>query len=334
MDVLLSLPIFSYFTAPVLTVVPTSLNLLFFYLTWATLVFSHSPLKIELVGTLAVRIVFWLVPSLLSLLFDDLVPSLSKPLKIFGAASLPRRSLTAQAREALLALLNLALFTALQAVISMTATFILHRPPFKTSTTLPLPWHIAKHMVSLYAAREVLTYYIHRYILHSGGMLAELHAQYAHERKGAAPHSLMLYADHPLPLLLSRLLPMYLPSLFIHPHMLTYFLFTLLTTLEEMLCMSGYNFMPGTVIGGVAKRTASHYASGGKGNYGVWGLLDIVHGTRVGKGVPSDIKIETEKFHAKGRGRKTMDSVGKLVQNGIGTRKRSRKGRKRTPRFE
>ena len=331
MDVILSLPIVSYFAAPMLTSWSTSLNLLFFYMTWTTLVFSHSPLKIELVGTLAVRTVFWLVPSLFFLAFDTLVPSLAESIKHYVASSLPRRNASHLTRQALLAIFNLALFTALEGAISMAATTLLHRPLFKTSSTLPLPWQIVKHIATLYVAREGLTYYLHRYVLHSGGPIANLHAKYAHARKVAAPYALMLYADHPLPLMLSRLLPIYLPALLLRPHLLTYFLFTLLTTLEETLSMSGYSVVPGIIMGGIARRTATHYAGGGKGNYSAWGLLDWIHGTSVGKDVVEDIRDEAEKHRLKDRGRKAVDDTSGFVQDGIDslTTKTKKGGRKK-----
>lgn len=331
MDVILSLPIVSYFAAPMLTSWSTSLNLLFFYMTWSTLVLSHSPLRIELVGTLAVRIVFWLVPSLFFLLFDTLVPSLAESIKLYGRASIPRRDASSLARQALLAVLNLALFTALQAAISVAATVLLNRPLFKTSTTLPLPWQIIKHIITLYAAREVLTYYIHRHILHSRGTIGRLHAQYAHSRKTAAPYSMMLYADHPLPLMLNRLLPVYLPPLVVRPHLLTYFLFVLLTTIEETLSMSGYSLVPGIIMGGITRRTATHYASGGRGNYGAWGLLDWMNGTSVGRDVVEDMQDEAEKHQVKERGQKAVEDTGNLVQDGIDGWKKARKGRKKKP---
>ncbi|KAI1872786.1 uncharacterized protein JN550_003660 [Neoarthrinium moseri] len=328
LDVLLSLPILSYFAAPALTSWSTSLNLLFFYLTWSTLVLSHSPLKIELIGTLAVRVVLWLVPSLLFLLFDTGIPSLSESIKLYGSSSLPRRDAASQLKKLLLAVVNLLLFTAVQAALSIGATMLLKGPLFKTSTTLPLPWQIIKHIGWLYTTREVLTYYIHRNILHSRGPLANLHRGYAHSHRGA-PYSLMLYADHPLPLMLHRLLPVYLPSLLIRPHLLTYFLFTVFTTVEEMMSMSGYSVVPGIIMGGVARRTATHYASGGRGNFGAWGLLDWINGTSVGKDVMEDIQDEAEKHQLKERGEKAANDAGNLVQDGIDGLRKKRASKKK-----
>ncbi|KAI0018416.1 sterol desaturase family [Xylariomycetidae sp. FL0641] len=330
MDVILSLPIVSYFAAPMMTSWSTSLNLLFFYMTWTTLVLSHSPLKIELVGTLAVRIVFWLIPSLFFLLFDTGVPSLSESIKLYGRSSLPRRNAAARGRQVLLAIFNLALCTAVQAGLSYVATSVLHRPLFKTSSTLPLPWQIVRHIVMLFGAREVLTYYVHRFLLHSrrGGGISKLHKGYAHAQKGAAPHALMLFADHPAPLMLHRLVPLYVPAVLIRPHLLTYFGFVVLATVEEMLAMSGYSVVPGIVMGGITRRTAAHYASGGQGNFGAWGLLDWINGTSVGRDVVEDLQEEADKHQVKERGEKAASDTGNMVQNGIDGLKRGQKGRK------
>ncbi len=74
MDTLLSLPILSLLLIPSLASYSTSLNLLFFYLTWTTLVLSHSALRIELFGTLVIRIIFYILPATLFLAFDAALP--------------------------------------------------------------------------------------------------------------------------------------------------------------------------------------------------------------------------------------------------------------------
>lgn len=338
MDVLLSLPILSYFAAPAMTSWSTSLNLLFFYMTWTTLVLSHSPLKIELVGTLAVRLVLWLAPSLVFLLFDTGVPSLAEPIKLYGAASLPRRRAAPLLRQLLLAVVNLLLLTAVQAGLSLAVStlFLRGRPPFRTSTTLPLPWQIIKHIGILYAAREVLTYHIHRRVLHGGGrgwlgLPARLHAQYAHgaAARGGASYSLLLFADHPVALALHRLVPGYAPALALRPHLLTYLLFAALTTLEEALAASGYSVVPGIVLGGIARRTAAHYASGGRGNFGAWGLLDWLGGTSVGPDVVEDLQEEARKHRLWERGEKAAGDAGSVIQDGIDGLKKGKRGGKK-----
>ncbi|KAK5661124.1 hypothetical protein OQA88_11014 [Cercophora sp. LCS_1] len=332
MDLLLSLPIASYFFSSSLTSWSTSLNLLFFYMTWSTLVLSHSPLKIELLGTTGLRIVFWLIPSLFFLLVDILLPSLAESIKYNGTSALPPRDPKALARLITLALLNLSLATLLEGALSLGTATVLGAPVFRTATTLPLPWQMAKHVGLLFLAREILTYYIHRYILHAQiprrttRRIASQHKRCAHARAGSAPFALLLMADHPVPFLLHRFIPIYLPALVMHRHLhlLTYFLFVGLATVEETLAMSGYNIVPGIIMGGIAKRSALHYARP-SGNFGAWGVLDWFHGTSLGGDVMRDVKGEAEKHHLKERGEKAANGVGDVFEQ-------VRKGKRRSPR--
>ncbi|KAL2018675.1 hypothetical protein VTK56DRAFT_510 [Thermocarpiscus australiensis] len=347
MDVLLSIPVLSYLFSTSFTSWSTSLNLLFFYMTWSTLVLSHSPLKIEILGTTALRVALWLVPSLFFLAFDALLPSLAQHLKHNGASALPPRDAASLGRLACLALFNLALETALQAGISLGLSTVLKRPVFRTSTTLPLPWQMIKHLALLFTAREILTYYIHRHLLHGqpapylsvsksraiptpkltktkpGGRIADLHAQHAHARR-APPFSLLLKADHPIPFLLHRFVPLYLPALALsrhhgNLHLLTFLVFVALTALEETLATSGYAVVPGIVMGGVARRTALHHAHPrAGGNFGSWGVLDWAHGTSLGGDVMADLQAEAGKHQG---------DVGGAVQEGVDGLRRAGKGR-------
>lgn len=316
MDVLLSLPILSYLLSPASASWSTSLNLLFFYMTWTTLVLSHTPLRIRLLGSLAIRIVLYLIPSLFTLLFDAAVPSLADSIKLGGRASLPPRDARTLARQVALVVFNLALVTGVEGASSLGFSYLFKDNDFKTTSTLPLPWQLAKHIVLLLTAREVLTYYIHRYTLHSSSTIGKYHRRFAHAR-AAAPYSLLLFADHPLPLLLQRFVPIYLPALALRPHLLTYFLFLSLCTAEETLSMSGYSIVPGIIMGGMTRRTAVHYASGGDCNYGAWGFLDWVNGTGRGRDVLEDVKAEAEKHHVKERSAKKVDSGMGAIQDGI-----------------
>ena len=311
MDALLSLPIISYLFSPAPSW-STSLNILFFQATWSTLVLSHSPLKIELISITAIRLIFWLIPSLIFLLFDSLLPSLAVSLKYNGSSALPPRDARALAKLLGLALLNLVVETAVEAAISLGLIFLLKEPPFRPSTTLPLPWQMVKHITSLFASREILAYYIHRYLLHNPGgrwsrSLEKLHTRFAHSR-AAPPFSLLLMADHPLPSLLLRLLPTYGSGLALalfsrrRLHFLTYLVFVALATLEETLATSGYTVVPGIVMGGIARRTATHYCRPGAGNFSPWGVLDWVHGTSLGGDVLADVRDEAAKHGVSGAG--------------------------------
>ncbi|KAM0251435.1 hypothetical protein ACHAQJ_008186 [Trichoderma viride] len=339
MDLLLSVPIFSYLLGPTLTSWSTSLNLLFFYMTWSTLVLSQPPIIVHIAGILAIRIVFFLIPSLITLFLDVSLPSLAEGIKHGGRSALPPRDAQALGKLLGLVLLNLVIMTAIEGGLSFAFILAFKEPVFKTTTTLPLPWQIFKHVLILLSARETLLYYIHRFVLHgkSYPSLSKRHQNYAHAKAGA-PFSLRLLADHPLPLLFYRFLPLYLAALIIRPHILTYFLVLTICTGEETLAMSGYTIVPGIIMGGIVQRSAIHYAGKGTSNYGSWGILDWVNGTSRGRDVLEDVKNEAEKHNLQERSAKKVDQGAGTVQEGMNALsegvKTRKSGRKKTPRSD
>lgn len=161
MEGLLSIPFLSFLLIPTVSSYSTSLNLLFFYLTWSTLVLSHPPLKVELVGTAAVRVIFYLLPSVLFFLFDVLLPSAAIVLKAQGEVGLPsgskkRKSGKREFKIAGWAVFNLLLSIGVQWGVEYFLTKGLGvRSALKVSTTLPMPWGIAKDLFKGMLAREV-----------------------------------------------------------------------------------------------------------------------------------------------------------------------------------
>ena len=144
-----------------------TLNALFFYLTWSTLVLSQPPLKVEIVGTLAVRVLFFLLPSILFLVFDSALPSLAVGIKRQGAPALPTRTGGVSGARRVssrpqwyqvvaLSIFNICLGVAIQAGVELFFTEVLHiRSALKVTTTLPMPWSIAKDIARSLLLREV-----------------------------------------------------------------------------------------------------------------------------------------------------------------------------------
>lgn len=161
MDALFSIPVLSLFLVPALSSYTTSLNLIFFYMTWTTLVLSHPPLRVELFGTAAVRILFFALPSLLFFLFDILTPSTAVVVKAQGENGLPggkrRRNIRLkELKVAGWALFNLGLGVAAQAAIeSLLVRGFGVRSALKVSMRLPLPWEMVKDMIRGLLGREV-----------------------------------------------------------------------------------------------------------------------------------------------------------------------------------
>jgi len=165
MDAILSLPVLSVFLIPTLSSYSTSLNLVFFYMTWSTLVLSHPPLRVELYGTIIVRLIFYVIPSLLFFLFDILTPSAAVVVKAQGEAGLPSGSRRGKIRWKEIkiagwAILNLALGIALQGGIELIRTKVFVLPSsLKVSMKLPMPGEMLKDMVCATLGREVSTFF-------------------------------------------------------------------------------------------------------------------------------------------------------------------------------
>lgn len=161
MEAFFSIPILSIFLVPVLSSYSTSLNLLFFYMTWTTLVLSHSRLRVELFGTIAVRFLFYVLPSMLFFLFDILTPSAAVLIKAQGSAGLPggRRRRKIRAKELKIAgwaLFNLCLGIAVQGLLeSGLVTVLGKRSVLKVSLKLPMPFEICKGLTQALLGREV-----------------------------------------------------------------------------------------------------------------------------------------------------------------------------------
>lgn len=322
LDLLLSIPILSYVFFPTTGAsISTSVNLIFFYMTWTSLVFSHPALELHLSGVLVIRVIFWLIPSLVFLLLDVGVPSLAEGFKHGGRSSLPTRDARKLAKMLGLALFNVLVCLAFEAAISMGYTLLFRRHVFKMSTTLPLPWTVFKHCAFILTSRELVSFYVHRYALHGSSWLAKKHVAYAHAGAGA-PFSLQVFADYPLATLLHRSLPAFLPCMLIRTHLLTYFLVLIITSIEETLAMSGYTIIPGIVMSGITQRTAIHYANKGTSNFGSYGIMDWAHGTNQGRGVLEDVRKEADKHHAQEKSADKVDEGTKAVQDGVDSLKK------------
>ena len=156
-------PALSFLIIPTFSSYSTSLNLLFFYLTWSTLVWSNPPLKIELIGTLAIRILFYIIPSLISLLLDSAVPNVAVSIKEHGDGALPLSEEQGGRKGrwwkvALVSIGNVLLGVIIQGSVEYLFTEILYiRSALKASTTIPLPWSIAWDVLRGLLLREVCT---------------------------------------------------------------------------------------------------------------------------------------------------------------------------------
>ena len=326
LDALTALPGLSFLLIPSMTSYTTWINILFFYMTWSTLVFSHSPLKIEVISTLMVRMFFYIGPSLLFLLFDGLLPSVAASLKAQEEVGLPIRKECKGPKwykVGLWSIFNVATGVVVEAVVAVFFSKVLKIEALDAASMPPWPWAIAKDVFRGLLLREILQYTAHRYLLHEWSSRAQSsHRSWQHAV--TASYSLVAHYDHPLPYLLARFLPAYLPALIFRFHLLTYNIFLLFISLEEAFAWSGYNTVPTNfLLGGIARRVDVHMLCQGDGNYGAWGLADWMMGTTVGQDVVEDAKEEAEKNNAKRRAEGVVDGVRGQGKTGRGRRRKN-----------
>lgn len=330
MDALLSLPFLSLLLIPTMTSYSTSLNLLFFYLTWSTLVLSHPPLRVEIVATLVVRILFYIIPSTFFLLFDALLPGAAEGLKAMGSTGLPLKNAKRErsiivGKTVLWSFGNLFLGILLQAGVEVLLTrFLGMKSALKVTTSLPMPWDIFMDILRGWAFREIFGYVLHRYALHDArSPITRYHEGWYHSI--AAPFPMSASYDHPVAYVLRKFIPTFGPALLFRFHLLTYIVFLSLVSLEETFVHSGYSTVPTNfILGGIARRADAHVLSGGEGNFGPWGIIDWACGTTVGADVIDDLTAEAEKHDMEGK----MDmAVEKVKRKGGQMKARTRRRR-------
>ncbi|KAJ5166790.1 uncharacterized protein N7482_005571 [Penicillium canariense] len=321
MGAFLSVPLLSFLLVPTLSSYTTTLNLLFFYMTWATLVWSHTPLRVELFGTAAFRLLFYVIPSALFFLFDVLTPSAAVVVKAHGEAGLPggrkRRKLRLKEfKIAGWALLNILLSLVMQAAVEWLFVRVLRlRSAIKVSVTLPTPFTIFQDISFGFLGREALTYVLHRYALHHPrSFLTEYHQKWYHDLR--TPFPLTAHYDHPLVYLVIKFIPTYLPAIIFRFHMLTFLLYISTISIEETFAYSGYTFMPTSFfLGGIARRVDVHLMTAGQeGNYGPWGILDWILGTSIGDtDIEDDLRNEADEHALGSRVRDALDASNRKV---------------------
>ncbi|KAL8997526.1 MAG: hypothetical protein Q9169_003221 [Polycauliona sp. 2 TL-2023] len=307
LDALLSIPALSFLLIPTFSSYSTSLNLLFFYVTWSTLILSNSPLKVEVLATLGIRVLFYLLPATTFLAFDSATPNVAAKAKEHGEAALPMGEEQGGPkgrwwRIALVSTGNVLLGVALQTCAELAFTKLLHiRSALKISTSLPMPWAIAIDLIRGLFLREILSYILHRYALHHpDSPLTEYHATWQHSI--TAPFAFVANYDHPLAYIMHVFLPTYLPAVLFRFHLLTYHIYLAIVSLEETFACSGYNVLPsGLILGGIARRQERHLMGEGKGNYSCLGIVDFVAGTSLGEDVVENITEEPENNHVQER---------------------------------
>lgn len=145
-----------------------------------------------------------------------------------------------------------------------------------------------------------------------------------------APFSLIATYDHPLVYLIHNWIPLYLPAIALHVHILPFLFVLCITSIEELVTYSGYSILPsGIILPGMAQRIDYHFLVRGDGNYSAVGVLDLVSGTSVGADVIEDVKAEWEKHSGEQRLIDAGDKAGDIM-DGVAEKLRGKTGVRRT----
>ncbi|KAJ6262648.1 hypothetical protein Dda_3460 [Drechslerella dactyloides] len=316
----------------------SSLNLFFFWMTWTTLILSHPPLRVELIATLFIRLLFFFLPALIFTVFDNLIPSLAgkeprdsraKPSSRKTASALTGKRKKKQACvetitngpvfAVLMSLGNILLGIAVQAIAEYVSVDLFKRGRLlRITSALPYPWDMARGIAYAMILREILIYYPHRHIHNTPH--SPLYKYHRHPSPTAS--SLNLTSTTPTDYLLLQFIPVYLPSVMLSFHLLTFLAFVAITSLVDLICYSQYNYLPKAFfVGRIAKRVRGHYDSGGSGGYGWIGILDWIHGTEVRRNKGGVMGV--------GEGGEGGEGITEAVKRGVKKRKIARRKKDR-----
>jgi sterol desaturase/sphingolipid hydroxylase (fatty acid hydroxylase superfamily) len=232
---------------------------------WARIVLGYPPGLIELGVAILCQVVgFWLVSSIY-LAIDLTFPDFSN-----------RHKLQSERRQPSWASIRECIWHVLVGNLSSTAIHFsilwlqgFQRSFFTITTELPSLSEVASDFAVALVLREILFYTSHR-ALHHPKIYAQIHKQH---HRFVAPMAFAAQYAHPVEHVLANTMPIVLPLMLMHAHILTFALFLTSQLVETASVHSGYDF--------AAARAHDLHHEKFRMNYGAIGLMDWLCGTNV-----------------------------------------------------